>query len=116
MNREGLNCFNASSSPASGSELYRSWKFWLLLVFLFAFRLGYGLSSDFWSPDELQIYLIGLKFYSTRLWPYFGPDVFPGVQPIVQIPGALQGLLVGCPFFLLPIPEAPYVLLNILSF
>src|SRR6266478_5729914 len=30
--------------------------------------------------------------------------------------GALQGLVVGLPFHLLPLPEAPYVFLNILSF
>src|SRR6266478_1252266 len=30
--------------------------------------------------------------------------------------GALQGLVVGLPLYLLPLPEAPYVLLNILSF
>src|SRR6266542_2903551 len=33
-----------------------------------------------------------------------------------QIPGALQGLVVGLPFYFLPIPEAPYLLLNVLSF
>jgi hypothetical protein len=33
-----------------------------------------------------------------------------------QIPGALQGLLVGGPFWLVAQPEAPYVLLNVLSF
>jgi hypothetical protein len=38
------------------------------------------------------------------------------VTPTVQIPGALQGLLVGLPFFVYPAPEAPYVLLNLLSF
>ena len=103
-------------SLSNGAGAYRSWKFWALLGFLFSFRLAYGLTSDFWSPDELQIYLLGLKFYSTHQWPYFGPDVFPGMQPIVQIPGALQGLLVGTPFFLLPLPEAPYLLLNVLSF
>ena len=59
-----------------------------------------------------QIYLIGLKFYTTGAWPYFGPDV----TPTIQIPGALQGLVVGLPLYVLPIPEAPYLLLNILSF
>lgn len=62
--------------------------------------------------DEKQIYLLGLKFYTTRAWPYFGPDV----TPTIQIPGALQGLLVGLPFFVAPVPEAPFVLLNLLSF
>ncbi|MGH9930862.1 MAG: hypothetical protein ACREA9_16755, partial [Pyrinomonadaceae bacterium] len=88
------------------------------LIFLFAlliaflFRLGFGLSSQFQDEDTRQIYLLGLKFYATRAWPYFGPDV----TTTIQIPGALQGLVVGLPFYLLPIPEAPYILLNVLSF
>jgi len=80
--------------------------------------LGFGLCSEFWSDEDTkQIYLIGLKFYTTGQWPYFGPDVdYSTTTPLVQIPGALQGVLVGAPFFVLPIPEAPFLLLNILSF
>jgi len=85
----------------------------VVLVALFALRLAYGLCSEFWFPDELQIYLIGLKFYASGNIPYFGADV---VYTETQIPGALQGLLVGLPFYLLKIPEAPFILLNILSF
>jgi hypothetical protein len=84
----------------------------LLLSLAFLFRLGFGLCSEFWFEDEKQIYLIGLKFYSTGGWPYFGPDV----TSTIQIPGALQGLMVGLPFFVLRIPEAPYILLNAISF
>ncbi len=62
--------------------------------------------------DQHQIYLIGLKFYTTGAWPYFGPDV----ASQIQLPGALQGLVVGLPFFLCPIPEAPYLALGLLSF
>lgn len=83
-----------------------------LLACALLFRLGFGLCSNFWTDDEKQVYLIGLKFYATRAFPYFGPDV----TPTVQIPGALQGLLVGLPFFACPAPEAPYVLLNLISF
>jgi hypothetical protein len=86
--------------------------FVFLLLLAFLFRLGFGLCSQFLDEDTKQIYLLGLKFYATGAWPYFGPDV----TPTIQIPGALQGLVVGLPFHLLPIPEAPYVLLNILSF
>jgi len=86
--------------------------FVFLLLLAFLFRLGFGLCSQFLDEDTKQIYLLGLKFYATGAWPYFGPDV----TPTIQIPGALQGLVVGLPFYLLPIPEAPYVLLNILSF
>ena len=83
-----------------------------LLLLAFLFRLGFGLSSQFQDEDTKQIYLLGLKFYATGAWPYFGPDV----TPTMQIPGALQGLVVGLPLHVLPIPEAPYVLLNVLSF
>ena len=83
-----------------------------LLLLAFLFRLGFGLSSQFQDEDTKQIYLLGLKFYTTGAWPYFGPDV----TPTIQIPGALQGLVVGLPLYILPLPEAPYVLLNVLSF
>ena len=86
--------------------------FFSLLLLAFVFRLLFGLCSPFQEEDTKQIYLIGLKFYSTGAWPYFGPDV----TPTIQIPGALQGLVVGLPLYVLPIPEAPYLLLNILSF
>ena len=83
------------------------------LAITFGYRLGFGLCSEFWtSRDHQQIYLLGLKFYTTRGWPYFGPDV----TATIQIPGALQGLLVGLPFFVAPIPEAPFILVNVLSF
>jgi hypothetical protein len=84
-----------------------------LLLLLFAYRLAFGLATEFWFVDDLQVYLIGLKFYTTGQWPFFGPDlVFPSIS---QIPGALQGLLVGLPFFVAPVPEAPFVLPNVLS-
>jgi hypothetical protein len=83
-----------------------------LLAAAFLFRLGYGLCSQFWADDERQVYLIGLKFYATGAWPYFGPDVASGVQ----VPGALQGLLVGLPLYAAPWPESPFVLVNLLSF
>jgi hypothetical protein len=86
--------------------------FFSLLLLAFVFRLFFGLCSQFQDEDTKQIYLLGLKFYTTGTWPYFGPDV----TNTIQIPGALQGLVVGLPFHVLPIPEAPYLLLNILSF
>jgi hypothetical protein len=87
--------------------------FSLLLLLASLFRLFVGLCSQFRDSDTKQIYLLGLKFYTTHAWPYFGPDVVWGE---IQIPGALQGLLVGGPFFVHPVPEAPYILLNVLSF
>src|SRR5437762_11224423 len=82
------------------------------LAALFAFRLAFGLSSEFFFEDETQIYLMGLRHFATGLWPYFGPDV---VWTKSEIPGALQALLVGVPLDLVPVPDAPFVLLNVLS-
>jgi len=79
---------------------------------LFGFRFLMGLSK-FTSGDSLQIYLIGLKSYTSGIFPYFGPDV---VYTHSQIPGALQGLLISVPLQLLSIPEAPHLLLNIMTF
>jgi len=86
----------------------------LVLACLFLFRLLFGLGSEFWFPDERQIYLLGLKFFTTHAWPFFGPDVVYNFGS--QIPGALQSLLVAVPLFIVPVPEAPFVLLNLLSF
>src|SRR3954462_15468004 len=87
---------------------------WLLLpALIFAFRLWFGLSREFFFEDETQIFLIGLRYYATGQWPYFGPDV---VWTKSEIPGALQGLLVAWPLSVVPLPEAPIVLLNLLSF
>ena len=87
---------------------------WLAaLAALFIGRLAFGLTSEFWSEDETQIYLMGLRYYATGEWPYFGPDV---VWTRTGIAGALQPLLVGLPMHLAPVPEAPFVLLNTLSF
>jgi hypothetical protein len=80
---------------------------------LFVFRLLFGLSREFFFEDETQIFLLGLRFHATGRWPFFGPDV---VWTRSEIPGALQALLVGLPLNLAPIPESPFVLLNLLSF
>jgi hypothetical protein len=85
----------------------------LVLSALFAFRLWFGLSREFFFEDETQIFLMGLRYYATGAWPFFGPDV---VWTKSEIPGALQPLLVGIPLRLAPYPEAPYALLGLLSF
>lgn len=82
------------------------------LVAAFAFRLVYGLTRELFFEDETQIFLMGLRYYATGAWPYFGADV---VWTKSEIPGALQALLVGVPFKIVPVPEAPYVLVNVLS-
>ena len=103
-------------------------KILLAMVGAFCFRLGFGLAMPFWppdkiqsnlmvaTPDEFQTYLIGLKCYTTGTWPYYGPDL-NGTEAsyTTQIPGALEGLLIALPLYILPIPEAPYILLNLLS-
>src|SRR5262249_27501144 len=89
------------------------WPLILVLLALFAFRLWFGLSREFFFEDETQIFLIGFRYFATGEWPYFGPDV---VWTKSEIPGALQGLLVGLPLRLGPYPESPYVLLALLSF
>jgi hypothetical protein len=85
----------------------------LLLGACFVFRLLFGLSREFFFEDETQIFLLGFRYHATHAWPYFGPDV---VWTRSEIPGALQALLVGLPLRLWPIPESPFVLLNLLSF
>lgn len=90
----------------------RVW-FAVFLLSAFAFRLCYGLSMPFWFEDERQVYLIGLRSFARAAWPYFGADV---VWTGGQLPGALQGLLIRWPLSAWPVPEAPIVLLNLLSF
>ena len=82
------------------------------LVAFFLYRLVYGLSSEFFFEDQTQIYLMGLRYFATGEWPYFGPDV---VWTESEIPGALQPLLVGFPLRIVAAPEAPFVLVNFLS-
>src|SRR6476660_283543 len=84
----------------------------LLLCACFVFRLLFGLTREFFFEDETQIFLMGLRHYATGAWPYFGADV---VWTKSEIPGALQPLLVSIPLWIVPIPEAPFVLLNVLS-
>ncbi|NDE13378.1 hypothetical protein EBZ80_00400 [bacterium] len=95
------------------SRNHKSYIFGSVLIALFAFRLAYGLGMYFWKDDELQIFLLGLEFFSSGKWPFFGPDV---VHTNQQIAGALQSILVGGPLFVWNRPEAPYILLNVLSF
>src|SRR5262249_39010232 len=89
----------------------------LLLVGLFLLRGYYGLSLKLRTRDESPIYLLGLNFFTSGQPPFFVADVFgPYAPPDGQIPGPLQGLLVGLPLFLAGEPEAPLIVLNVLSF
>jgi len=100
-----------NNAPDRARRPYVRWAI-AFVAAAFVFRLLFGLSSELFFEDETQIFLIGLRYYATGSWPYFGPDV---VWTRSEIPGALQGLLVGVPLRLVPLPEAPYVLLNLLS-
>lgn len=104
---------DATGRPASvvPRRLRRGTVFGLLLL-VFVVRLAFGVTNDFFGEDEFQVYLIGLKFFTTGVWPLYGADV---VYTETHVPGGLQGLLVGGPLYLLAQPEAPYVLLNALS-
>jgi len=91
----------------------------LFLIFLavFSFRLFFGLcQSDWTNYDERQSYLTGLKFYTTGAWPYFGPDA-AGIESTFhsQIAGPLEGLVFGLPLYILPIPEAPFIVVNLFN-
>ncbi|HUO57800.1 MAG TPA: hypothetical protein VMV05_06450 [bacterium] len=87
---------------------------WIPLVLgsLFLLRLFFGFYANMEFSDQFQTYLIGLKYYCTGLWPYFGLDVLDNIQ----LPGAMQGLLIALPLKIWPVPEAPFILLNLLSF
>ena len=98
-------------APLGAATLFssRRYAFAMVLAALFAFRLLFGLSSEFFFEDETQIFLLGFRYHATGQWPFFGPDV---VWTKSEIPGALQALLVGVPLDIAPIPEAPFILLK----
>jgi hypothetical protein len=80
------------------------------------FRFYFGLHCP--SPvgeDDLQSYLIGLKAFTTGTWPFYGPDMMTFTSYQGQMCGALEGLLISIPLHLWPIPEAPYLFLNLLT-
>ncbi len=70
--------------------------------------------------DEVQTYLLGLKYFTTGDWPFYGNDVLtppPGPSMLLsQDPGALQALLVGIPLKIWPDPLSPLLAVNLLSF
>ena len=96
--------------PLHLENVRRLW-LWALAGFFFL-RLCFGLCSDFFFEDQTQVYLLGLRYYATHAWPYFGADV---VWTKSEIPGALQALLVGIPLRIAPFPESPFILLTAIS-
>ncbi len=110
-----LNSSLKNKTP-TGSNRF---KIIIFLLSAFIFRVMFGLYCPSVTADEdyIQTYAIGLKAYTTQTWPYYGPDVRgPETSFKTQIPGALEGLLISLPLTLWPVPESPYVFLNILSF
>ncbi len=98
----------------------RYWKWCLVLPAFFALRLAFGLWCEPVQPmsDEIQTYLLGVKYATTGLWPYYGNDVIKppeNLELLTQDPGALEGLLIGLPFRLWASPAAPFILANLLS-
>ena len=90
----------------------------ILFLVLFLFRFYFGLCEcKWWEVDERQTWLIGLKYYSTAQWPYYGPDVNGQENQSFnsQIPGALEGLMIGLPLRLFPFPETPIAFLALMS-
>src|SRR5438552_17246431 len=97
----------------SPKKFFSRYGFFFFIAAIVLFRFFYSLTTEFWWWDEdvLQIYLIGLKSFTTHAFPYFGADL---VYNGSQIPGALQGYLVSALWYLWAIPEEPYITLNIL--
>src|SRR5690242_17630098 len=100
--------------------MFKYWKWCLALPALFAVRLAFGL----WFPpvqpmeDEIQTTLLGLKYYATGDWPYYGNDVITPPDNLVlqtQDPGPLEAFLVAFPLKLWPSPLAPFLWVNLLS-
>lgn len=94
------------------NKMFKGPWFTVSLIILFLYRLAYGLSYKFYSTDEIQVFLIGLKNYTTGVWPYFGADV---VHTMSRLPGSLQGFAISIPMKIWASPEAPIIFLNMLS-
>ncbi len=93
-------------------NFFSRYGFALTIIGIVIFRFIYSLTTEFWFKDEdvLQIYLIGLKSFTTHTFPYFGADL---VYNGSQIPGGLQGYIVSALWYVWKIPEAPFIVLNI---
>ena len=85
----------------------------LFLLFAYLFRLLFGLLLYGNPSDDILTYVIGLKYYCTGEWPYFGPGVGGNETDFVtRIPGALEGFVIGGCLKILPFAESPFILLN----
>ncbi|MEJ1470471.1 MAG: hypothetical protein RPU59_05285 [Candidatus Sedimenticola sp. (ex Thyasira tokunagai)] len=81
----------------------------VVIILLIMFRLFYSLQQNLIdNENEKNLYLVGLKFYTTGEWPYYG-EIIESTKS--QISGALLGLLVGLPLYILPHPYSPIIFL-----
>lgn len=104
-----MNFYKCPMVKSRSSQIF---VFLFVCLLLFAFRTFYGLNNRFWDEDEKHIYLLGLELFSFPRWPHFGPDI---IHTATRIPGALQSFLVGAIFFFVKKPEAPFLIVNLLS-
>ena len=86
----------------------------LVLAALFAFRLLFGLCSEFFTEDETQIYLLGLPLSRDRALAVLRSR--RGLDPERDSRRAAGAAGRPAASHLAPVPEAPFVLLNLLSF
>jgi hypothetical protein len=90
----------------------------LFIILLYALRLFYCyegyLKNYMWLDitDESHIYLLGLKYFITGQYPYWGPDI---TYTATFLTGGLQGLLTGLPLYVWHHPFAPYLFLFLIS-
>src|ERR1017187_9489649 len=57
----------SNPSPTQKPSRNGIFLFCTFLALAFLFRLAFGLCSEIWFVDQQQIYLIGLKYYTTGL-------------------------------------------------
>jgi hypothetical protein len=97
---------------------------WVLVILfglaVFGLRLAFGLFAPPVQPieDDVQAYLLGLKYFTTGAWPYYGNDVIaPPLNSglLSQDPGALECMMIGLPFKIWRSPVAPFIFLNLFS-
>lgn len=96
------------------SEKQKKIYFLAFVFLLYAGRLLYMylgyLKNYAWldNGDESHIYVLGLRFFTDHVYPYWGPDITYFSSSLV---GGMQGLLTGLPLFVWAHPFSPYLFL-----
>ncbi len=60
------------------------------------------------NGDESHVYILGLRFFTDHVYPYWGPDI---TYFSSSLAGGMQGLLIGLPLFVWAHPFSPYLFL-----